>query len=66
MLRFVRDLLGICVLAAALPGTALAAGAPGAYTYGATATGLTTATIDGAVNPTGQTTTYKVEYDLAS
>jgi hypothetical protein len=42
------------------------AGVPSAPTFGATATGATTATVEGNVNPAGQTTTYKVEYDLAS
>ena len=64
-MRFVRALFGICVLAVVLPGAALAAGAPSAYTYYATVTGLTTATVDASVYPAGQTTTYKVEYGPA-
>src|SRR5664279_5122458 len=69
MMRLVRALFGICVicvLAAVLPGAALAADAPTVYTDSAAATGLTTATVDWIVNPAGQTTTYKVEYGLAS
>jgi len=42
------------------------AGTPGVAPYGATVTGATTATVDGMVNPAGQTTTYKAEYGLAS
>ncbi len=70
MMRFVRAFLGICaicVLAAVLPDAALASSEPSAFTYSpVTATGLTTATVDGDVNPAGQTTTYEVEYALAS
>jgi hypothetical protein len=44
----------------------LTAGVPSASTTDAIATGASTATVDGSVNPSGQTTTYKVEYDLAS
>jgi hypothetical protein len=41
------------------------AGLPLASTFDANATGASTATVDGGVNPSGQTTTYKVEYDVA-
>jgi len=41
-------------------------GAPSADTNDAAATGATTATVTGDVNPAGQTTTYKIAYDLAS
>jgi hypothetical protein len=40
------------------------AGAPAARSYGVTSTSPTTATLFGAVNPAGQTTTYRVLYDL--
>ena len=46
--------------------TPFSAGLPSASTFATTATGATTATVDGSVNPAGQTTTYEVEYDLAS
>jgi hypothetical protein len=39
---------------------------PGASPGDITLTGGTTVTVAGTVNPVGQTTTYKVEYDLAS
>jgi hypothetical protein len=39
---------------------------PTADTFGAFPTSTTTATLDGDVNATGQTTTYKASYDLAS
>ena len=42
------------------------AGAPSASTYSPTVTVATTASVRGSVNPAGQTTTYKVEYGLAS
>jgi hypothetical protein len=42
------------------------AGAPAARSDGVTPTSSTTATVDGAVNPDGQTTTYKAVYDLAT
>ncbi len=41
------------------------AGLPLASTFDANATGASTATVEGSVNPSGQTTTYKVEYDVA-
>ncbi len=41
------------------------AGLPLASTFDANATGANTATVDGSVNPSGQTTTYKVGYDVA-
>lgn len=41
-------------------------GTPSVDTNAATATGATAATVTGDVNPIGQQTTYKVEYDLAS
>jgi PASTA domain/Divergent InlB B-repeat domain len=41
-------------------------GAAAADTFDANPTGLTTATIDGDVNPAGQSTSYAVEYDFAS
>ena len=41
-------------------------GAPTAYAYGALPTGASTATVQGEVNPVGQTTTYQVQYDLGS
>ena len=49
----------------ALPGAALAA-APTVVTSQAFSTGATTAEVDGAINPAGQSTTYQVQYDLAS
>jgi uncharacterized repeat protein (TIGR02543 family) len=42
------------------------AGAPSAFTFAAFSTGATTATVEGSVNPAGQTTTYHVDYDLTS
>ncbi len=42
------------------------AGLPAASTSNAFATGVTTATVTGQVNPSGQTTEYHVAYDLAS
>ena len=42
------------------------AGVPTASTFDATSTGATTATVDGSVNPVGQSTTYVVQYDLNS
>ena len=42
------------------------AGAPLAQTNDAEATGATTATVDGSINPAGQTTTYAVQYGSAS
>ena len=42
------------------------AGFPAASTSNAFATGATTATVEGQVNPSGQTTQYHVAYDLAS
>jgi hypothetical protein len=42
------------------------AGAPSASTPSALITGETTATVNGAVDPAGQSTTYQVLYDLAS
>jgi hypothetical protein len=41
-------------------------GAPTASTDDATATGYTTATVAGTVNPAGQSTTYRVDYGLQS
>jgi hypothetical protein len=41
-------------------------GLPGASTTDAFSTGTVTATVDGAVNPAGQSTDYKVLYDVAS
>jgi WD40 repeat protein len=49
----------------ALPAAALAA-TPMADTFDAYSTGTTTATVDGDVNPAGQTTTYVVSYDVAN
>ena len=42
------------------------AGVPIASTDDAQATGASTAVVDGSVNPEGQTTTYEVQYDVAS
>jgi hypothetical protein len=42
------------------------AGAPSAFIFNAFSTGATTATVEGEVNPTGQSTQYHVAYDLAS
>ena len=42
------------------------AGRPQAFTDDAASTGATTAIVDGEVNPVGQTTTYQVQYGLAS
>jgi len=41
-------------------------GVPSVTTFDAYSTGATTATLDGEVNPAGQSTTYAVEYDLQS
>jgi hypothetical protein len=41
-------------------------GAPSAFTFDAFSTGATTATVDGQVNPAGQTTTYHIDYDVGS
>ena len=41
-------------------------GTPTAFTSNATSTGGTTATVEGQVNPAGQTTTYKIVYDTAA
>jgi hypothetical protein len=43
----------------------LSPGVPVASANSATSTGPTTAEVDGTLNPTGQATTYRVEYDLA-
>ena len=45
---------------------AASADTPTADTFDAFSTGLSTATVTGDVNPAGQTTTYQVQYDLAS
>ncbi len=42
------------------------AGAPSAFAFGPQSTGATTATVEGQVNPSGQSTQYHVAYDLAS
>jgi hypothetical protein len=42
-----------------------AQGAPSAITFDGSSTGATTATVDGQVDPAGQTTTYKAVYDTA-
>ena len=42
------------------------AGAPSAFTFHGSVTGATTATVEGQVNPAGQTTQYHVAYDVAS
>src|SRR5205085_2965435 len=48
-----------------LPAAASAATLPGAVTTEVNSTGPTTATVDGAVEPVGASTTYAVEYDVA-
>ncbi len=42
------------------------AGAPSVRPFGVRSTGATTTTVEGEVNPAGQSTTYHVSYDLAS
>ncbi len=63
--RLLPALVVGCALAAVLPSAALAS-SPGASTDDVTVTGAATATVDGSVNPGGETTTYDVGYDLAS
>jgi hypothetical protein len=58
-------LIGL-VLVLGFPAAALAASAPTVFTTAAYSTSTTTATIEGAVNPAGQSTTYAVNWDLAS
>lgn len=46
--------------------TAASAAIPDAQTLDTISTGMTTATVDGIVDPEGESTTYQVQYDLAS
>ena len=63
--RLSRVALTTSMLAAALPGAAVASDTA-VFTFGVTVTGATTATVDGSVNPGNETTQYHVEYDVAS
>jgi uncharacterized repeat protein (TIGR01451 family) len=71
-LTLIPAFVAIALLAApALPAAAatrrsFTAGAPSARTSYVSITGATTATVTGAVNPAGQTTSYKAVYNLAS
>jgi hypothetical protein len=47
-------------------GSRFTAGWPSAFTFEASATGATTANVEGEVNPAGQATEYHVVYDLKS
>lgn len=51
--------------ATGIPPMAFTAGAPAANTYYATPAGATSVTLFGSVNPTGQSTTFRVAYDSA-
>jgi hypothetical protein len=62
MLRFLRAFACACVIAGIAAPAALAATEPTAATGNATAITVSSATLNGTVNPEGQATTYHFEF----